>query len=107
MTSRNGGSPVPGGRPFAEVVDPLVEGEPQLHDWGHRRAWIDADMLPAVQRFLDRDDAAQVLATPVPERAEQFRHFGVQLLEDQPVVPPTLPGRGLAEWLGPRLPDGD
>ena len=117
VTSAMASSPVPGGRSFWDVVPPTVTtmprrstspltpltpvpGErsvPQLHEWdGARRVWIDDDMLGAFDRFVGGDDAGQVLATPVDQRAQEFRTTSIaELPADHLVDGPARWGHDL------------
>jgi hypothetical protein len=96
-------SPIPGGRPFREVVPyrvsvtvglpdriPLPGGgiglpgpdrievgaDLPLHNvsiFENRWRWIDEDMLPAYVRLLDDGEAAALIATPIEDLADERR----------------------------------
>jgi hypothetical protein len=66
-------SPIPGGRPFDDVVP-----GGNITDFQDRWDWITTDMMPTYQQLL-RDNpqlAQQLIDTPVAERAQLIRNLG-------------------------------
>ena len=83
--SENAQSPVPGGRPFKDVVGshvdlahigPLTVGweTANVTNFGDRWKWITKDMLPRYEQLLqDPQRAQQYIDTPLSDRAKQYR----------------------------------
>lgn len=94
-------SPIPGGRPFRDVVrresGPLSLPVENVTIFEHRWEWIEEDLYPAWLGLIRAGQASGLVATPVDELARQRRLIPDSLLPYRPGVKEARRGAPAAD----------